>query len=75
MRAILHNMPPEARTKLRGNLHKVAAMMAQQQGTPIARDEVTIKEAAYLLGVRFYKKLLEKRAMLNGIMCVRKLGG
>lgn len=75
MKALLHNMPEDTRAKLRGNLHKVAAVMAQAQGTPIARDEVTIKEAAYLIGVRMFRNRMEKQAMLNGIMCVRQLGG
>jgi hypothetical protein len=64
---------PTVRANLRGNMHKVAAVMARKQGLPLMRDEVTIKEAAYLLGVQFYKNYLEKQAMLDGIMHVMKL--
>lgn len=75
MNAILNNLPSDTRAKLRGNLHKVAAVMARQEGTPVARDEITIKEAAYLIGLRMYRNRMEKRAMLSGIMSVRQLGG
>jgi hypothetical protein len=75
MKALLNNMPEETRAKLRGNLHKVAATMVKQRGTPLARDEITVKEAAYLIGRQMFLNRLEKQAMLNGIMCVRQLGG
>ncbi len=70
---IIQAMSEHARGNLRGQLHKVAAVMAQKDGTPIARDEVTIKEAAYLLGYRFWKNYLEKRAMLDGICHVMRM--
>lgn len=75
MKAILNNLPVDTRAKLRGNLHKVAAVMARQEGTPVARDEITAKEAAYLIGLRMYRNMMEKRAILSGIMSVRQLGG
>ncbi len=56
------------RANLRGNMHKVAAVMAKNQGLPLMRDEITIKEASYLLGVQFYKNYLEKKAMFDGIL-------
>lgn len=73
--SIMNRMSDTARQNLRGQLHKVAAVMARQDGTPIARDEVTIKEAAYLIGTRFWKNYLEKRAMLEGILNVMRLRG
>lgn len=73
--SVLNLLSNTARDNLRGQLHKVAAVMARQDGTPIARDEVTIKEAAYLVGVRFWKNYLEKRAMFDGILNVMRLRG
>lgn len=70
---IIRAMSQHARQNLRGNLHKVAAAMATHDGTPIMRDEVTMKEAAYLVGVRFWKNYLEKRAMFDGIMNIAHL--
>lgn len=70
---IILAMSQHARSNLRGNLHKVAAVMAAKDGTPIARDEVTMKEAAYLVGVRFFRNYLEKRAMFDGIMNIAQL--
>lgn len=55
---------------MRGNLHKIVAHVATQDGIPLKSKEVTVKEAAYLVGVRFWKNYLEKRAMLDGIMNV-----
>lgn len=71
--SILQAMSNTARTNLRTRMHKVAAVMAAQDGTPLANDEVTIKEAAYLIGRRFWLNRLEKRAMLDGIMSLRQL--
>lgn len=73
MTNVIQLMSETARSNLRGQLHKVAAVMARLDGTPIARDEVTIKEAAYLIGVRFFKTYLEKRAMFDGILNVMRL--
>jgi hypothetical protein len=70
---IIKALPENIRANLRGNMHKVAAVMARNQGLPLMRDEVTIKEASYLLGVQFYKNYLEKKAMLDGIMHVMRL--
>jgi hypothetical protein len=61
------------RANLRGNMHKVAAVMAKKQGLPLMRDEITIKEASYLLGVQFYRNYLEKKAMLDGILNVMRV--
>jgi hypothetical protein len=69
---IIQAMQENARQNLKGNLHKVAAVMARKDGLPIARDEVTIKEAAYLVGVGFFKNLLEKKAMFSGILSARQ---
>jgi hypothetical protein len=71
--SILQRMSDTARTNLRTRMHKVAAVMAAQDGTPLANDEVTIKEAAYLLGRRFWLHRLEKRAMFDGILSLRQL--
>jgi len=70
---IIEAMSEHARSNLRGQLHKVAAVMAKNDGLPIVRDEVTIKEAAFLLGYSFWKNYLEKRAMLDGIAHVMRL--
>lgn len=70
---IIRNMSEHARTNLRQNMHKVAAVMAQQSGVKLARDQVTIKEAVYLLGVDFWRNWLEKRAMLEGLTSLRLL--
>lgn len=70
---IIRAMSEHARANLRGQMHKVAAVMAKQEGMPIARDEVTIKEAAYLIGYHFWKHHLEKRAMLDGICHVMRM--
>lgn len=70
---LIQAMSDQTRSNLRGQLHKVAAVMATKDGTPLATDEVTVKEAAYLLGRRFWLNKLEKRAMFDGIMSVRQL--
>jgi len=72
---ILQRMNETARTNLRTRMHKVAALMATQDGTPLANDEVTVKEAAYLVGRRFWLHRLEKRAMLDGMLSLRQLRG
>ncbi len=61
------------RANLRTNMHKVAATMARQQGIPLQRDEITVKEAAFCIGYQFYKNYLEKRAMLSGVMSLAQL--
>jgi hypothetical protein len=70
---IIRNMSEQARANLRRNLHKVAAVMARHEGHALLRDNITIKEASYLLGVRFWRNWLEKRAVLDGVMSVRRL--
>lgn len=70
---IIQAMSEHTRDNLRGQLHKVAAVMAKNDGTPLARDEVTLKEASYLLGVQFFKNYLEKQAMFDGILNVMRL--
>lgn len=59
-----------AQTNLRRNMHKVAAHMAQQQGLalPDGAQEITLKTAAYLIGMQAFKLRREKQAMLDGIM-------
>ena len=70
---VIRNMSEQARANLRNNLHKVAAVKAQQEGVTLARDQVTIKEAVYLLGVDLWRSWLEKRAMLEGLTSLRQL--
>ena len=70
---IVQAMSETARTNLRGQMHKVAAVMARNQGLPITRDEVTLKEAAQLIGTQAMRIYLEKRAMLEGIVNVMRL--
>lgn len=70
---IIRNMSEHARANLRNNLHKVAAIKAQQDGIKLARDQVTIKEAVYLLGVDLWRNWLEKRAMFEGLASLRQL--
>lgn len=70
---IIRAMSSHARSNLRHNMHKVAAVMARQDGIPIQRDEITVKEAAFALGFTFWKNYLEKRAMFDGIMNVARL--
>jgi len=73
MSNIINSMSAHARTNLKYNMHKVAAVMTKNQGIPLARDEITIKEAAYLMGFHMWKHRLEKRAMLEGLICARQL--
>jgi hypothetical protein len=70
---IIRNMSEHARANLRNNLHKVAAVKAQQEGVNLARDQITIKEAVYLLGVDLWRSWLEKRAMFEGLTSLRQL--
>jgi len=70
---IIRNMSEHARANLRDNLHKVAAVKAQQEGVNLARDQITIKEAVYLLGVDLWRNWLEKRAMFEGLTSLRQL--
>jgi len=71
--SIINSLSPEVRHNLRTNMHKVAAKMVEQDGFPVARDEITLKEAAYQIGARFYKHYLEKKAMLEGIVNAMQL--
>ncbi|MGD9209176.1 MAG: hypothetical protein PVI90_00295 [Desulfobacteraceae bacterium] len=70
---IINAISERARNNLRGQLHKVAAIMTKNEGVPISRDEITIKEASYLMGYHFWKNYLEKRAMLDGICHIMRL--
>ena len=70
---IIDALPEQTRDNLRGQLHKVAAVMAKNDGIPLANSEVTIKEAAYLVGTQFFKNYLEKQAMIDGILNVMRL--
>ena len=56
---------PDVRHILSTQMHKVAARMAP---FPIARDEITIKEAAQLVGTQMFHNWLTKRAMVQGII-------
>jgi len=71
---IINALSKTARDNLRNNMHHVAVKMAAQDGFQLAVDEVTIKEAAYLIGTRVWKTRLEKRAMLDGLLSLRRLG-
>ena len=66
-------MTPQAQLQLRTNMRKVAAVMAKADGVPLSTDEVTLKEAGYIMGFRFWKHYLEKRAMLDGIVNTMRL--
>jgi len=59
---------PHTRQVLSGALHKVAAVMANRGPFPINRNEVTLKEAAYLIGTQAHYNWLTKRATLEGII-------
>ena len=74
MENLFRALQPRVRSNLRGGMHKVAAVMARAEGIPITRDEVTIKEAALILGIKFHQQYLEKAAMLDGLMCLKRLG-
>ena len=70
---LILNMSEHARANLRQGMHKVAAIMARQSGHNLVRDEVTIKEAAYLVGADFWKQWLEKRALFEGLASLNQL--
>ena len=69
----LSMLTPEKRDTLRRNLHKVAAIVARENGLPCLANEITVKEASHLLGVQFFQNYLEKKAMLEGIVNVMHL--
>ena len=73
MEHMLRALSPRVRANLRGGLHKVAAVVARQDGIPLTRNEVSIKEAALILGIKFQRQRLDKAAMLNGVMCIKRL--
>ena len=64
-----------AQVNLRTGLHKVAAVMEQQQGhtLPDGAQEITLKTAAYLIGMKAFRIRREKQAMLDGIMNLSRL--
>ena len=64
-----------AQDNLRTNLHKVAAALEQQKGhaLPDGATEITLKTAAYLIGMKAFKIRREKQAMLDGIMNLARL--
>lgn len=68
-------VPAPARTNLRTQMHKVAAVMARNEGLhlPPGENEITLKTAAYLLGVQIFRHRREKQAMLDGIMNIARL--
>jgi len=70
---LINCMSEHARANLRQNLHKVGAVMAQHDGHALARDEITIKEAVYLVGTDFWKQWLEKRALFEGLASLQQL--
>jgi hypothetical protein len=49
--------------------------MAKKQGfaLPDNSDEITLKTAAYLIGLQAFKLRREKQAMLEGIMNIARL--
>jgi hypothetical protein len=61
-----------AQTNLRTGLHKVAAAM-EPLPLPDGAQEITLKTAAYLIGVKAFKLRKEKQAMLDGIMNLARL--
>jgi hypothetical protein len=65
---IIHALSPEVREQLRGNMHKVAAIMANEP-----RGELTIKEAVYRLGTRIFQSYLEKKAIFEGLVSLAQL--
>ena len=73
--SIVKLVPAPARANLRNQMHKVAAVMARQQGLalPPGENEITLKTAAYLLGVQIFRHRREKQAMLEGIMNIARL--
>lgn len=72
----LFNKSPHIKQALRGQMHKVAALMTQREGIALPPDaqEITLKTAVYALGVKIAKQRFEKRAILDGIMSVDRLG-
>jgi len=64
-----------AQANLRTGMHKVAARMALQRGIalPDGAQEITLKTAAYLIGMQAFKLRREKQAMLDGIMNLARL--
>ncbi|MAG64365.1 MAG: hypothetical protein CMK74_00595 [Pseudomonadales bacterium] len=71
---LLKTATPVVRQNLRFNLHKVAAHIANQGRFPLSSDEVTLKEAAYLIGTHAHYSWLTKRAALDGIVNAVRLG-
>jgi hypothetical protein len=73
--ALTDLVPAPARLNLRTRMHKVAAVMARNEGLqlPPGEDEITLKTAAYLLGVQIFRHRREKQAMLDGIMNIARL--
>lgn len=72
---MLHLLSDRARTNLRTQMHKVAAHMAANEGLhlPPGDNEITLKTAAYLLGVQIFRHRREKQAMLEGIVSIARL--
>lgn len=67
---------PQTRRTLATQMHKVAAHVAQQDAAlrlPENAQELTLKTAAYLIGVQAYRARREKQAMLDGAMNILKL--
>lgn len=64
-----------AQANLRQGLHKVAAAMELQEGNtlPDGAQEITLKTAAYLIGMKAFRLRREKQAMLDGIMNLAQL--
>lgn len=64
-----------AQDNLRTGLHKVAAAMEIQDGNalPDGAQEITLKTAAYLIGMKAFRIRREKQAMLDGIMNLAQL--
>jgi hypothetical protein len=63
------------RSNLQTRMHKVAAVLARHQGLPLppGEEEITLKTAAYLLGVQAFRHRREKQAMLDGVMNIVRL--
>lgn len=73
--ALTNLIPVAARNNLRTGMHKVAAVMARNEGLalPPGENEITLKTAAYLLGVQIFRHRREKQAMLEGVLNIAKL--
>lgn len=68
-------MNPDAARKLRdGSLHKVAAVMAKNAGTPVG-DEVTLESTAFLIGKKAYVKKASLRKIKAGLFAYNDLTG